>query len=54
MKIHKSGKVSIFVATSGGGGGCPTAKVTSGKVRFRDDYYGRIRARKTIAKALFG
>lgn len=54
MKIHKLAKATIFVASGGGGGGCPTAKVTSGKVRFRDDYYGRIRAHKPVAKALFG
>lgn len=53
MRIHKvSGKVT-FVASGEKGGGCPTANVLEKKVRFRDDYYGKVKITKKLSLRLF-
>lgn len=45
----------VFVATNAGGVGCPTVAVTGGNAaKFRDDYSGRLKVKKSIAKVLFG
>jgi len=53
MRVYKSKGKVIFVATGSGGSGCPTMAVTESVARFRDDYKGRIRLPKSIAKAIF-
>jgi len=53
MRVYKSKGKVIFVASGSGGSGCPTMAVTESVARFRDDYKGRIRLPKSIAKAIF-
>ncbi len=60
MKI-KVGKVNsnkgkiVFVASNLGGQGCPTIAVTASNcAKFRDDYSGKLKVKKSIANVLFG
>ena len=57
-RFHVNKRRMVFVATGGAGGtggGCPTMALTTGAdVKFKDDYYGRLRVKKSITKALFG
>ena len=43
-KLYLNKNTAVFVA-SGSGSGCPTAKISSGAVKVRDDYYGTVKSK---------
>jgi hypothetical protein len=53
-RLNKNKSRMIFVASSDRGAGCPTMALANGAdVKFRDDYRGRLRIKRSITKALF-
>lgn len=51
---HYSNKgTNVFVASNGGGNGCPTINLTITKAKFRDDYYNKLKISKKLAKLIF-
>ncbi len=53
MRVYKSNGKITFVASGGGGSSCPTMTLVGNTARFRDDYKGRIKLPKSIAKMIF-
>ena len=53
MRILRNSGNSVIVASGLPPGGCPRGVVTNTRMRFVDDYYGRIVVGKGIAKRLF-
>lgn len=53
LRMYKTSNATVMVASGEGNGQCPTAKVTSQNVRFKDDYKGRVFIPKNLSKKLF-
>ena len=54
-KVNSNKGKIVFVASNLGGQGCPTIAVTASNcAKFRDDYSGKLKVKKSIANVLFG
>ncbi len=52
MRVLKNSGKTVFVA-SAAGGNCPRASITNKKIKFADDFYGKVKIGKSLISKLF-
>ncbi len=53
MKMIKNNNKTVIIVSGGQGTTCPRVSITTERTKLVDDYYGKLKIRKSLLKKIF-